>query len=262
MVPGLGTTGRAAAMLPDDRPARTSAEVSQRRDGRVKPRSDGRVVAGAPIVVGGEALQLSGVDVRGRGVAGGKPPSGGSTRSGPHGRGHLPDRERLGLPRRVPRSGAKATLRELSAVRARCRGGRLQGQDQLQAARRGRDSARIRTWPPIRAQADVVSILVAIDECTTESGCLWFADGVDELLPTDERGVVRSDVVSSLSWSPVELAPVTLCASPARCPTTARRTRARPHGGSSWRASRRSTERYGRDATTSPPRADGSRQRR
>ena len=41
----------------------------------------------------------------------------------------------------------------------------------------------------------VVSILVAIDECTTESGCLWIADGVDELLPTDERGVVTVEAV-------------------------------------------------------------------
>lgn len=54
---------------------------------------------------------------------------------------------------------------------------------------------------------DVVSILLAIDECTTESGCLWLAEGVDEPLPTDERGVVRADVASALAWSPAELAP-------------------------------------------------------
>jgi ectoine hydroxylase-related dioxygenase (phytanoyl-CoA dioxygenase family) len=53
----------------------------------------------------------------------------------------------------------------------------------------------------------VVSILVAIDECTTTSGCVWFAPGVDALLATDTRGVVVPDVVSSLSWSPAELAP-------------------------------------------------------
>jgi hypothetical protein len=53
----------------------------------------------------------------------------------------------------------------------------------------------------------VMSILVAIDECTTTSGCVWFAEGVDELLRTDDRGVVVPDVVSSLSWSPAELAP-------------------------------------------------------
>jgi hypothetical protein len=53
----------------------------------------------------------------------------------------------------------------------------------------------------------VLSILVAVDECTTESGCLWLAAGVDEILPTDDRGVVRDDVVASLSWEPAELAP-------------------------------------------------------
>jgi hypothetical protein len=53
----------------------------------------------------------------------------------------------------------------------------------------------------------VVSILVAIDECTTASGCLWLALEVDALLPTDGRGVVAPDVASALSWSPAELAP-------------------------------------------------------
>jgi ectoine hydroxylase-related dioxygenase (phytanoyl-CoA dioxygenase family) len=40
-----------------------------------------------------------------------------------------------------------------------------------------------------------------------DSGCLWMADGVDHLLPTDERGVVQKHVVDHLDWSPVELAP-------------------------------------------------------
>jgi Phytanoyl-CoA dioxygenase (PhyH) len=53
----------------------------------------------------------------------------------------------------------------------------------------------------------VFSILVAIDECTTESGCLWLADGVDEVLPTDNRGVVRDDIATGLMWSSAELAP-------------------------------------------------------
>jgi hypothetical protein len=53
----------------------------------------------------------------------------------------------------------------------------------------------------------VMSVLVAIDECSTTSGCIWFASGVDELLPTDDRGVVVPDVVASLSWSAAELAP-------------------------------------------------------
>ena len=54
--------------------------------------------------------------------------------------------------------------------------------------------------------ARVLSVLVAIDECTTESGRLWLAEGVEEPLPTDERGVVRDDVVDSLRWAPAELA--------------------------------------------------------
>jgi ectoine hydroxylase-related dioxygenase (phytanoyl-CoA dioxygenase family) len=51
----------------------------------------------------------------------------------------------------------------------------------------------------------VMSILVAIDDCTVESGCLWIADGVDEVLAVDERGVVRADVAATLDWRPVEL---------------------------------------------------------
>ncbi|MGH9033710.1 MAG: phytanoyl-CoA dioxygenase family protein [Acidimicrobiia bacterium] len=53
----------------------------------------------------------------------------------------------------------------------------------------------------------VLSVLVAIDECSAESGCLWLADRVDEPLATDERGVVRTDVCDELHWSPAELAP-------------------------------------------------------
>jgi hypothetical protein len=52
----------------------------------------------------------------------------------------------------------------------------------------------------------VASILVAIDGCTVESGCLWLADGVQEVLPVDDRGVVRDDVAAGLSWFPAELA--------------------------------------------------------
>jgi ectoine hydroxylase-related dioxygenase (phytanoyl-CoA dioxygenase family) len=53
----------------------------------------------------------------------------------------------------------------------------------------------------------VVSILVAIDECTRTSGCLWLASGVDEVLPVDERGVVRADICDALTWEAAELAP-------------------------------------------------------
>jgi ectoine hydroxylase-related dioxygenase (phytanoyl-CoA dioxygenase family) len=53
----------------------------------------------------------------------------------------------------------------------------------------------------------VLSLLVALDECTTESGCLWMAPGVDRLLAADDRGVVMSEAVDRLSWLPVTLAP-------------------------------------------------------
>jgi hypothetical protein len=52
----------------------------------------------------------------------------------------------------------------------------------------------------------VMSILVAIDDCSLESGCLFLAGGVDEVLPVDERGVVRDDVACALDWDAVELA--------------------------------------------------------
>ena|GEM_PF-6993 len=51
----------------------------------------------------------------------------------------------------------------------------------------------------------VVSFLVAIDDCSVESGCVWLASGVGEVLPTDERGAIRGDVVAALSFSPAEL---------------------------------------------------------
>jgi hypothetical protein len=53
----------------------------------------------------------------------------------------------------------------------------------------------------------VMSILVAIDACSTESGCLWLAGGVDEVLPTDDRGVVQEEIARGLSWTAVELVP-------------------------------------------------------
>jgi hypothetical protein len=51
----------------------------------------------------------------------------------------------------------------------------------------------------------VVSILIAIDDCRVESGCLWLADGVNEILPVDERGVVLADATSALEWLPASL---------------------------------------------------------
>jgi len=52
----------------------------------------------------------------------------------------------------------------------------------------------------------VMSILVAIDDCRVESGCLWLAGGVDEVLPVDDRGVVSSEAADVLDWFAVELA--------------------------------------------------------
>jgi Phytanoyl-CoA dioxygenase (PhyH) len=52
----------------------------------------------------------------------------------------------------------------------------------------------------------VMSILVAIDDCSVESGCLWIAGGVDEILAVDDRGVVRADIAEALDWSAIELA--------------------------------------------------------
>jgi hypothetical protein len=54
--------------------------------------------------------------------------------------------------------------------------------------------------------ARVVSLLLALDDCTHMSGCLWLAPGVDGVLPVDDRGVVRDDVCASLEWAPAELA--------------------------------------------------------
>jgi ectoine hydroxylase-related dioxygenase (phytanoyl-CoA dioxygenase family) len=53
----------------------------------------------------------------------------------------------------------------------------------------------------------VVSVLLAIDECSEDSGCLWLAPPAVGILPVDERGVVRADVCAQLEWAPAELAP-------------------------------------------------------
>ena len=46
-----------------------------------------------------------------------------------------------------------------------------------------------------------------MDECSTASGCLWLAPGVDEVLPTDDGGVVSAETAAGLDWAPAELAP-------------------------------------------------------
>lgn len=51
-----------------------------------------------------------------------------------------------------------------------------------------------------------VSCMVAIDDATAENGCLEVVSGAhQELLPTDERGCIRDDVVAALDWAVVEV---------------------------------------------------------
>jgi hypothetical protein len=51
----------------------------------------------------------------------------------------------------------------------------------------------------------VMSILVAIDDCRVESGCLWLSGDAHDVLPVDDRGVVRAEIADSLDWFAVEL---------------------------------------------------------
>jgi 2-aminoethylphosphonate dioxygenase len=51
----------------------------------------------------------------------------------------------------------------------------------------------------------VMSVLLSVDDSTHASGCLWLAGGVAAVLPVDERGVVRADIVEGLEWRPAEL---------------------------------------------------------
>ncbi|HEY2814141.1 MAG TPA: phytanoyl-CoA dioxygenase family protein [Acidimicrobiales bacterium] len=53
--------------------------------------------------------------------------------------------------------------------------------------------------------ARVASVLVAIDDCSLESGCIWLAAGVDSALETDDRGAVRADIVDELVFAAAEL---------------------------------------------------------
>jgi 2-aminoethylphosphonate dioxygenase len=49
-----------------------------------------------------------------------------------------------------------------------------------------------------------VSCMVAIDDATPANGCLEVVSGMhDSLLPTDETGCIRRDIVASMRWFPV-----------------------------------------------------------
>ena len=99
---------------------------------------------------------------------------------------------------------------------------------------------------------DVVSFLVAIDECTKESGCLWVATGVDKLLDTDERGVVRAEVVADLDWSPIELAPGDALCIPGVLPHYSEANRSSVRAGCSWPALRQQPSTMDGTSTTRP----------
>jgi hypothetical protein len=52
-----------------------------------------------------------------------------------------------------------------------------------------------------------VSCMVAVDAANAGNGCLEVVSGAHaEVLPLDERGCIRADVVAELTWEPVELA--------------------------------------------------------
>lgn len=51
-----------------------------------------------------------------------------------------------------------------------------------------------------------VSCMVAVDDATLDNGCLEVVSGRHhELLPVDDRGCIRSDVVEAMDWSAVEV---------------------------------------------------------
>lgn len=51
-----------------------------------------------------------------------------------------------------------------------------------------------------------VSCMVAVDDSLVANGCLEVVSGHHhELLPTDEAGCIREDVVAGLAWDPVEV---------------------------------------------------------
>jgi hypothetical protein len=51
-----------------------------------------------------------------------------------------------------------------------------------------------------------VSCMVAIDDSGVDNGCLEVVSGMhQDVLPTDDTGCIRADVVASLHWAPVEV---------------------------------------------------------
>jgi ectoine hydroxylase-related dioxygenase (phytanoyl-CoA dioxygenase family) len=51
-----------------------------------------------------------------------------------------------------------------------------------------------------------VSCMVAVDDSTADNGCLEVVSGMHhEVLPTDDVGCIRADVVDAMGWDPVEV---------------------------------------------------------
>lgn len=54
--------------------------------------------------------------------------------------------------------------------------------------------------------AQVLSVMIAVDDATTENGCLEVVSGAHhEVLPQDERGCIAQSVAATFDWQPVEL---------------------------------------------------------
>lgn len=59
-----------------------------------------------------------------------------------------------------------------------------------------------------------ISCMIAVDEATTENGCLEVVSGLHhELIATDERGCIPNDVAIALEWQPVPIEAGTRCGS-------------------------------------------------
>lgn len=60
--------------------------------------------------------------------------------------------------------------------------------------------------PAYRFVTTHVSCMVAVDDALMANGCLEVVSGMhQEILPMDEVGCIRADVVASMTWAPVEV---------------------------------------------------------
>jgi ectoine hydroxylase-related dioxygenase (phytanoyl-CoA dioxygenase family) len=60
--------------------------------------------------------------------------------------------------------------------------------------------------PAYRFVRTHISCMVAVDDSLVDNGCLEVVSGMHhDLLPTDDVGCIRADVVASMTWAPVEV---------------------------------------------------------